>query len=106
MGKKILTEAGHEVVLASNGAAALKRIDEQDPDLVILDIYMPGYSGLEVCQRVKESRVNGEVPVVLTVGKLEPFRKEDAARVRAEALIVKPFEASELVAAVSRLGEI
>ncbi len=48
MGKKILSEAGHEVVCVSNGAAALKKVSEQEPDLVILDIYMPGYSGLEV----------------------------------------------------------
>lgn len=106
MGKKILSEAGHEVLCVSNGAAALKKIAEQEPDLVILDIYMPGYSGLEVCQRLKEGPATANVPVVLTVGKLEPFRKEDAQRVRAEALIVKPFEASELAAAVGRFGEI
>ncbi|HEU5335877.1 MAG TPA: response regulator [Terriglobales bacterium] len=106
MGKKILSEAGHEVVCVSNGAAALKKVSEQEPDLVILDIYMPGYSGLEVCQKLKETSSTAEVPVVLTVGKLEPFRKEDAQRVRAEALIVKPFEASELAAAVGRFAEI
>jgi CheY-like chemotaxis protein len=105
MGKKILSEAGHEVVCVNNGAAALKKVSEQEPDLVILDIYMPGYSGLEVCQRLKEGPATASLPVVLTVGKLEPFRKEDAQRVRAEALIVKPFEASELAAAVGRFGE-
>ena len=106
MGKKILSEAGHEVVCVGNGAAALKKVSEQEPDLVILDIYMPGYSGLEVCQRLKENPANANLPVVLTVGKLEPFRKEDAQRVRAEALIVKPFEASELQAAVARFSDI
>lgn len=106
MGKKILAEAGHEVVCVSNGAAALKKVTEQQPDLVILDIYMPGYSGLEVCQRLKEGNATAQVPVVLTVGKLEPFRKEEAQRVHAEALIVKPFEASELAAAVARFAEI
>jgi CheY-like chemotaxis protein len=105
MGKKILSEAGHEVVCVSNGAAALKKVTEQELDLVILDIYMPGYSGLEVCQRLKEGTATANLPVVLTVGKLEPFRKEDAQRVRAEALIIKPFEASELSAAVARFGE-
>lgn len=105
MGKKILTEAGHEVICVSNGAAALKKVGEQDPGLVILDIYMPGYGGLEVCQRLKENPATAGIPVVLTVGKLEPFRKEDAQRVRAEALIVKPFEASELQAAVARFSE-
>ena len=106
MGKKILSEAGHEVVCVSNGAAALKKISEQEPELVILDIYMPGYSGLEVCQKLKDTTSTADLPVVLTVGKLEPFRKEDAQRVRAEALIIKPFEATELAAAVARFAEI
>lgn len=106
MGKKILAEAGHEVICVSNGAAALKKVSEQEPDLVIVDIYMPGYSGLEVCQRLKEANATAHLPVVLTVGKLEPFRKEEAQRVHAEALIVKPFEASELAAAVARFAEI
>ena len=106
MGKKILAEAGHEVICVGNGAAALKKIAEQEPELVILDIYMPGYSGLEVCQRLKEGNATAHLPVVLTVGKLEPFRKEEAQRVHAEALIVKPFEASELAGAVARFAEI
>ncbi len=105
MGKKILAEAGHEVFTVSNGAAALKKINEERPDLIILDIYMPGYTGLEVCQRVKESREISRTPVLLTVGKLEPFKKEDARRVRAEAVVVKPFEASELMAAVTKIAE-
>jgi CheY-like chemotaxis protein len=105
MGKKILGEAGHEVMTVSNGAAAMKKISEERPDLIILDIYMPGYTGLEVCQRVKESRDIARTPVLLTVGKLEPFKKDDARRVRAEAVVVKPFEASELMAAVNKIAE-
>ena len=54
MGRKILADAGYEVVTVNNGSAALKKIAELKPDLVILDVYMPGYSGLEVCQRLKE----------------------------------------------------
>src|SRR5437867_4711447 len=105
MGRKILVEAGHEVTCVSNGAAALKKITEQRPDIVILDVYMPGYTGLEVCQRIRETRDLARTPVLLSVGKLEPFSKEDAQRVRAAALIVKPFEATELVSTISRIGE-
>jgi response regulator RpfG family c-di-GMP phosphodiesterase len=66
---------------------------------------MPGYSGLEVCQRLKESPDSARIPVLLTVGKLEPFKPEEAQRVRAEAFIVKPFEASELLSALSKLED-
>ena len=105
MGRKILADAGYEVVTVNNGSAALKKIAELKPDLVILDVYMPGYSGLEVCQRLKESQDSARIPVLLTVGKLEPFKPEEAHRVRAEGFIVKPFEASELLAALSKLED-
>src|SRR5260370_7417961 len=96
MGTKILTEAGYEVVAVSNGSAALKKIAEHKPDLVVLDVYMPGYSGLEVCQRLKDAPDTARIPVLLTVGKLEPFKADDARRVNADAFIAKPFEATQL----------
>jgi CheY-like chemotaxis protein len=105
MGRKILADAGYEVITVNNGSAALKKIAEQKPDLIILDVYMPGYSGLEVCQRLKEAPETARTPVLLTVGKLEPFKPEEAKRVRAEGFIVKPFEASELLSVLSKLED-
>ncbi len=105
MGRKILADAGYEVITVNNGSAALKKIAEQKPDLIVLDVYMPGYSGLEVCQRLKEAGDTARVPVLLTVGKLEPFKPEEARRVRADGFIVKPFEASELLSALSKLED-
>jgi CheY-like chemotaxis protein len=105
MGRKILADAGYEVITVNNGSAALKKMSEVRPDLVILDVYMPGYSGLEVCQRLKETPDSSRVPVLLTVGKLEPFKPEEAQRARADAFIVKPFEASELLTALSKLED-
>ena len=105
MGRKILADAGYEVLTVNNGSAALKKIAEQKPDLIVLDVYMPGYSGLEVCQRLKEVGETSRIPVLLTVGKLEPFKPEEAKRVRADGFIVKPFEASELLSALSKLED-
>ena len=105
MGRKILADAGYDVVTVNNGSAALKRINELRPDLIVLDVYMPGYSGLEVCQRIKDADDTAHIPVLLTVGKLEPFKPEEARRVRADAHIVKPFEASELLTAITKLED-
>jgi len=105
MGKKILTEAGYEVIAVSNGAQAMKKIASDRPDLVVLDVYMPGYTGLELCERMRNSRETARTPVVLSVGKMEPFKPEEGTRVRADGLIVKPFEATELVAIVKKLAE-
>src|ERR1700694_3956310 len=105
MGKKILTEAGYEVIAVSNGAAAVKKIAEHKPDIIILDVYSPGYSGLEVCEKVRASIETMKTPVLLTVGKMEPYKPEDANRVKADGVIIKPFEASDLLAIVKKLEE-
>ena len=105
MGRKILADAGYDIVTVNNGSAALKKVSEIKPDLIVLDVYMPGYSGLEVCQRLKDAEETAHIPVLLTVGKLEPFKPEEARRVRADGHIVKPFEASELLTAITRLED-
>ena len=106
MGKKILSDAGYDVVAVSNGAAAVKKIAEQKPDIIILDVYMPGYTGLEVCEKVRGSMDTLKTPVLLTVGKMEPLVKpEDANRVKADGVIIKPFEASDLLAIVKKFEE-
>ena len=105
MGRRILTDAGYELVTVNNGSAALKKIAELKPDIVVLDVYMPGYGGLEVCQRIKESPDTARIPVLLTVGKLEPFKPDEARRVGADAFIVKPFEATELLTALTKLED-
>jgi twitching motility two-component system response regulator PilH len=105
MGRRILTDAGYEVVTVNNGSAALKKIAENKPDIIVLDVYMPGYGGLEVCQRVKESPETVRIPVLLTVGKLEPFKPDEARRVGADAFIIKPFEATELLTALTKLED-
>jgi CheY-like chemotaxis protein len=105
MGRRILVEAGYEVITVNNGSAALKKIAELTPDLIILDVYMPGYNGLEVCQRIKAAVETASIPVLLTVGKLEPFKAEEARKVFADAFIIKPFEATELINALTKLEE-
>lgn len=105
MGRRIMTDAGYEVITVNNGSAALKKIHESQPDLIVLDVYMPGYGGLEVCQRLKESEATMKIPVLLTVGKMEPFKIDEAKRVRADGHIIKPFDASELLSALTKLED-
>ena len=105
MGKKILVDAGYEVVAVSNGAAAIKKISSERPDIAILDEYMPGYMGSEVCERVKASAETSKIPVLLTVGKMEPFDQQRANKVRADGVMIKPFEASDLIAAIQSIAQ-
>jgi CheY-like chemotaxis protein len=103
MGSKILSDAGYIVVPVSNGAAAVKKIASEKPELIILDVYMPGYTGLEVCDKVKSAAETAHVPVLLTVTNMEPFNPEDGNRVKADGVLVKPFEATDLLAVVRKL---
>lgn len=105
MGKKILTDAGYEVIAVSNGAAAAKKLLEHQPDVAILDVHMPGYSGFEVCAKIRAVPAIAKMPVLLTVGKMEPYSVEEGARVKADGVIIKPFEASVLLATVRNLCE-
>src|SRR5258706_10971444 len=63
LGKKILTDAGYEVTAVSNGAAATKKLVDNF-DIIILDVFMPGYTGLEVCEKVRASLETGKTPVL------------------------------------------
>lgn len=105
MGLKILSAAGHDVVTVSNGVAAIKEITDFDPELLLLDVYLAGYDGLDLCRKVKGLPEMAKIPVLLTAGKTQPFRASDSARVSADGFINTPFEAGELVALVQRTAE-
>lgn len=103
LGTKILTDAGHEVIAVSNGAAAVKKIASDKPDFLILDVYMPGYTGLEVCEKVKGDPGSEATPVLLTMTDMEPpVTPQDVARVRADGIMTKPFVGTDLLAVVAK----
>ncbi len=104
MGKKILVAVGHEVVTVSNGVAAIKKIAEVHPDIVLLDVYMAGYSGVEVCKKVKATAEMAQMPILLTVGRMEPFCAGEAIKVKADGLITKPFDVKNLITVVEKLA--
>ncbi|MFI5111799.1 MAG: response regulator [Terriglobales bacterium] len=105
MGCKILSDAGYNVIAVSNGAAAMKKIASEKPALIILDVFMPGYTGLEVCDKVKSAAETARIPVLLTITSMEPYRPEDGNRVKADGVLTKPFEATDLLAVVRKLEE-
>jgi CheY-like chemotaxis protein len=62
---EILTGAGHEVVLAQDGTEALEKVNQEKPDLIVLDIILPGLLGTEILDELKEQRESAEIPVLL-----------------------------------------
>lgn len=94
---------GVDVVTVGNGDAALKKIHELRPDVVLADIFMPGKNGYEVCEYVKSEPELQSTPVILLVGAFEPFDSGEANRVKADGHLTKPFEIKVLISAVNSL---
>ena len=103
MGRQILSQEGHQVETASNGDEALEWLQRHQPDLVMLDTRMPGPSGYEVCQRIKQSDQWRTIKVVLLAGPLEPFDSDQANRVGSDAVLHKPLDAYSLIETVHSL---
>jgi len=97
---RVLTFEGHEVFLASNGRDGLKEAERVNPDLVILDIMMPGMSGWEVCAQL---RLISDVPILMLTAKDEVADKVRGLNVGADDYLVKPFALEELLARVKAL---
>lgn len=88
---------GYEVLTVSSGEEALDQLSKQIPDLVILDLAMPGMSGLEVCRRVREFST---VPIIILSAKGSESDKVAALDLGADDYVTKPFGTDELLARV------
>lgn len=102
--KKILEREGYCVETVTNGWECLRRIEKSRPDLLILDVVMPGLDGLETCKRVKEDPDTCSIPVLILSIRRE---REDVERsieyAGADSHLAKPVEIQELVRKVREL---
>jgi len=94
--------AGFEVETAARGEEALVKAAARPPDVAILDIMMPGLSGLEVCERLRRTPGTAEVPIVMLSARAEDEDRERSYALGVVAYVTKPFEPAELVEVVRR----
>src|ERR1700761_2006691 len=85
------SERGIEVTAVGNGEAAVRRLPELIPDLILADIFMPVRNGYEVCEFVKRDPRYMNTPVILLVGAFDPLDEREAQRVQADGVLKKPF---------------
>lgn len=95
-----LEAAGYAVRRAENGEEAMMLIDEQAPDLIILDWMMPLLSGIEVCRRVKTRPETRQIPVIMLSARSEEVDAVRGLDTGADDYVVKPYNLSELMARV------
>ncbi len=96
----ILSREGYKVRPANNGAVALTVVQHALPDLVLLDIQMPGLNGYEVCRRLKEQEHSRDIPVIFISALDDASDKVEAFRVGGVDYISKPFQIEEVLARV------
>ncbi|MEA4911908.1 MAG: response regulator transcription factor [Oscillospiraceae bacterium] len=92
-----LEKEGYDVLIAYNGADAVRLVREKNPSLVLLDIMMPGIDGWEACRQIREF---SKVPLIMLTAKGETFDKVMGLELGADDYIVKPFETKEVVARI------
>ena len=95
--KRSLEAEGYDVFLAADGGSALKSMDRHRPDLVILDIMMPGLNGLQVLDLIRQ---RSNVPIIMLTGIGEATTVHDALSMGADDYVRKPFGGRELLARI------
>jgi CheY-like chemotaxis protein len=90
-------DADFDIVSVSNGEAAVRKVDEIHPDLILADVYMPGKNGYELCTYIHSHPALSETPVILLAGAFDVFDEDAAKQTGAAATITKPFEPRALV---------
>lgn len=99
---RILVEGGYETAEAANGMEALAEMSHNRPDLILLDIIMPGMDGYKVLSLIKKSEDSKDIPVILLTSRDQLFDKIRGKMSSADQYLTKPFKPPELLEAVAR----
>ena len=98
--KTALQAEGYRTLTASDGPDALTTAHDEKPDLILLDIMMPGMDGFEVLEKLREDDTTCQIPIIMLTGLSERERKRAAIDRGIKYYIVKPFEFQDLIAKV------
>jgi DNA-binding response OmpR family regulator len=100
-----LQQAGYQVVSVTDGLAALAAARDSAPDVAIVDVSMPGLSGVQVCTALREHPATTRIPVILLSARAHADDSETGLRAGAVDYVTKPFSPRELVQRVESLLE-
>ncbi|MDM8564931.1 response regulator [Candidatus Halobeggiatoa sp. HSG11] len=97
-----LQDANFEVLVAEDEATALEQVNYTMPDLILLDVLMPGIGGFETCRRLKQNEATQDIPIIFISAKTDSVNKIKGLEIGAVDYISKPFQADEVVARVNK----
>jgi DNA-binding response OmpR family regulator len=98
-----LNMEGYDVISATSGEEALHRIERERPDLIVLDVMMPGLNGYEVCRRLRADERTREIPIIFLTAKDTLADRDFGLGLGANAYITKPFGPRKLIEAIDNL---
>jgi two-component system cell cycle response regulator len=99
----ILNKEGYQVMTASNGLEALRKARLESPDLLILDVMLPGFDGFEICHRLRTEPATATMPIMMLSSKQQKSDQDAASKVGANAFLAKPVDRTALLAKVAEL---
>lgn len=99
----LLTTKGYLVQGVSTGLAALEAVNEELPDLILLDVMLPKMDGFEVCARLKSDPVTRDIPIILLTAKKTPEDLMRGTEVGADQYITKPFKSAMVIDIIEQL---
>lgn len=98
-----LRHEGYQVITCSNGLEGIRKAQSENPDLVILDVMLPGMDGFEICNRLKHDPATSSLPILMFSAKAQEIDKEMGAKVGADDYLTKPSAPSEIINRVEKL---
>jgi two-component system alkaline phosphatase synthesis response regulator PhoP len=98
-----LRHEGFEVIAAFNGLEGIRKATNEAPDLVILDVMLPGMDGFEICHRLREQPITAQLPILMFSAKAQEIDKNTGLKVGADDYLSKPAAPAEIVNRVNKL---
>ena len=98
-----LRHNGYQVFTASNGLEGLRKVQDEKPDLVILDVMLPGIDGFEICHRLRSEPDTAQMPVLMFSAKAQEIDRDTGLKVGADDYLSKPADPAEIVKRVEGL---
>jgi DNA-binding response OmpR family regulator len=96
---------GYQVPTATNGLAGIKKAKSEEPDLIILDVMLPGIDGFEICHRLRAQPQTAQLPILMVSAKAQEIDKATGLKIGANDYITKPWNRIELVTKIATMLE-
>ena len=101
---EMLQQAGFNVITAENGEECLTKVDAEQPDMVLMDVVMPGLNGFQATRALSKNPATAHIPVIMCTGKEQATDRLWALRQGAKDCVIKPVSTEELLAKIEALN--